>query len=247
MVIVKHDASGDLGCWFVKANNRGVVIDGKSNPWFVVVPQPLGAKKGDLVKVAKADGSSSWVQLVTEYPYASRKIAEERTRWTFVSVNEDGSLDRIGRENADFDAAEAARTDKDPSDDRPTWWSRKEDGSVRWPQDGQVWRERATGDLGVVLRDKMNVYRVGWYPLLEDVVPATFEDAFPEGIPHDLYGKGEWMSSGELMDEFAFVWKPLSRTERMREWARAQGYEVKNKGRLRQSIVEAYELAEEKG
>ena len=245
MMSVKHEGEGLPDCRFVKANSRSVVVDGKTRPWFVVVPRVIGAAEGDMVKVSKQDGSTVWVRLVTPYPYSDPKTARELDRWTFMSVNEDGTPDRIARENSEMDAAAAARTDIDPSDGRPTWWSRKQDGSVLWPQDGQVWRDRQTSELGVVLRDKANAYQICWYTLVEDVDPDQLEALFPEGLPRRLYGKSRWMTPVVFMETLEFVWKPTSRQERVRAWARAHGYEVKDRGGLSKAVMAAYELSEE--
>ena len=139
---------------------------------------------------------------------------------------------------------QTARIDLDPNDRRPAWWSRKDDGSVRWPQTDQIWADRTTGALGVIVRDQMVVTHIGWYPIDGLVESADFEVLFGDGVPQDVRGCGQWMSSGDVMNEYRFIWKLTTMTERMRMWARANGYEVKDRGGLSHKVKAAFRTAQ---
>lgn len=229
-----------MGAWFVKGTKNDV-IDGKKAPWMVVVPIQIDAGHSDLVEVQKSDGSVSWARLVTEYPYTTAASNAKQRRWTFTSADPDGNPDRIARENATFDVEQAARTDLDVSDGRPVWWSRKEDGSVRWPQSDQVWSDRETGELGMIVRDQMSSTRIGWYPMASDIGVGDLDVIFADGVERQAGSPGVWLFSGEVMDRYSFAWKRTSRTEHIRLWARANGFVVKDQGNLSRKVVAAFE------
>ena len=185
--------------WFTKGT-RNDVIDGKTAPWMVVVPTEISAHSGDVVRIKKSSGEIVLVRLVTEYPYASKKTNQEKRRWTFQSVEEDGSLTAVSRANAELDA----RTDL-AADGYPEWWSRKPDGSVRWPKDDDVWVDRATGEYGVIVRKKSNKYKIGWYPFER---PANSLDELPQGpLGRSMLdtGRSDWSSSGGVMNSYEYV------------------------------------------
>lgn len=232
--------------WFTKGTKRDVV-DGKKAPWMVVVPIEVTVGSGDLVKTQKSDGTTGLVRLVTEYPYVTAASNARQRRWTFTSVEADGTPDRIARENAALDAQQASRTDLSPVDGRPLWWSRREDGSVRWPQTDQVWADRDTGELGVIVRDQTNAAHIGWYPIYADVEPSGLDEHFADGVRREAGSTGQWVSSVELMNEYEFFWKRKTLTARRWEWARANGYAVKDQGALPRAVVAAYEAAQASG
>lgn len=185
--------------WFTKGT-RNDVIDGKTAPWMVVVPTTISADSGDVVRIKKSSGEIVFVRLATEYPYASKKTNEEKRRWTFQGVEEDGSLTPISQANAELDT----RTDL-AADGYPEWWSRKTDGSVRWPKDDDIWVNRVTGEYGAIVRKKSSKYKIGWYPFRR---PVNSSAEIPQG-PLDRSmldtGRSHWSSSGGVMNSYEYV------------------------------------------
>lgn len=141
--------------------------------WYLTADESEDLNAGDHVQVHKVSGGISYVELVENVPYVS---PNDKQRWTFKSRTKDdteyGISERFG---------EAAIRDEIAEDGYPAGWSRKEDGSVRWPRDGSVWRLRNEGSVGPVKRDRKNPKNIGWYDSIEDktwwlLVPVFMDD-----------------------------------------------------------------------
>lgn len=209
----------DKRAWFAK-QARGVVVDGVSAPWLVVVEDAGEIEPGDIVEVHKSNGDIVLVKLRTEVPYASKN---SNRRFSFDSLDPDtGEVDRHSR---DLRAQVAERqSGSDVAEDgRPKNWSRQADGSVRWPVMDSMWADRSDPtSLGLVVRDRINKYKIGWYPLLEKLSVDEFDSRYPDGVDRADCGKGVWMSSGEFMSDF--VWVRGKAGPGSRRDARAAGY-----------------------
>lgn len=170
---------------------RDVVVDGRRAPWLVKTQK--GLHPGDVVKLVNGVGSSPYARLREQVPFLS---PNEMDRWSFESVTKLGEADAHEKARQ---AKQASQQRHAAEDGYPSWWSRRLDtGRVMWPAQGDSWRDRDSGEVGVVLVDQRGG-RVGWYEVDEN----GRRDA----------KSGYWLRRGEFMDEFEFV----SREYRKRE------------------------------
>lgn len=180
--------NADMSPHFVKGE-RGLVVNGRSAPW--MVRTGLGLSPGDVVSVFKhSTGEMVMLRLVSKVPYSNPRYSEKHgcERWTFVSLDDNLEVDEQTKQHD----AERAISDgyANADDGRPQWWSRRDDtGGVMWPAEGDIWLDRDSGLEVIVMRDRINKYRIGYRPAADD----------------DPHTSGTWMPLDEFMWCMEFV------------------------------------------
>lgn len=82
---------------------------GRRHFWYVAVPCEINVAPGDFVKIPKQDGSTVWVQLVSEYPFLTKKARLLRSRWDFVNVVNEQTVKRLEKALLTREAFDAYR------------------------------------------------------------------------------------------------------------------------------------------
>lgn len=163
--------------------------DASQGLWAVKVPMYLPAESGEVVTVTKGDGSTVLQRLVIEVPFASPTVASQNRRWTCDDVEAEIAPDDLAEDTEAEDTETEPQIRLEPLDDKPSWWSRKPDGRVLWPRDGDVWSRRSDGVEGEALRDRLNSRRIAWSGFNQDGTSAD----------------PQWMTPSEFMEIYSFI------------------------------------------
>lgn len=194
---------------------KAMEIGGNQGSWMVKVPIEQEPETGDLVELTKRSGETILVKLGQEVPFRTKN---ENRRFTFVTVDENG------KPNADASARVAkikVEMENLGDDGYPEHWARLADGSVNWPRNDSLWRQKEQGgSLGLIVRDKSSRKKVGWYEFVDEFFELNAQEQvrlLRSGEARTYCREGVWMMVPEMMEGYEQVW--MDRRELPLEYA----------------------------